>query len=284
MSYSAATSPEATAPRKRPIGVFDSGVGGLSVLNEIRRELPGENLIYYADSANCPYGTKTPEKLRSLTSEIAHFLTAREAKLIVVACNTASVAALAHLRATFALPFVGVVPAVKPAAQATRARRVAVLATPATFQGALFEDLVRDFAAEVQIIRQVCPGLVELVERGVTDGPEAQSLLGQYLAPGLAEAADTVVLGCTHYPHLRPAIERIVGPDVQVIDSGAAVARQVRRVLERESLLAAGGGAGGAIYYTSGSDLLEFGRIVASLTGEEQPDVRRASAEDPMTV
>ena len=284
MTEDRSPAPDERASREGPIGIFDSGVGGLSVLNEIRRVLPDEHLVYFADTAHCPYGSRTPAELRDLTEGIATFLFAREAKLIVVACNTASVAALAHLRATFSRPFVGVVPAVKPAALASRVRRVAVLATPATFQGALFDDLVRDFAADVQIVRQVCPGLVEIVESGDTDGAEAERLLRQYLAPGLAEAVDAVVLGCTHFPHLRPLVERIVGPAIQVIDSGAAVARQVGRVLERDGLLRRGGEPSGTTYYTSGDDLVAFGRVVGRLTGEAAPDVRRAGSEERPTV
>lgn len=259
----------------RPIGIFDSGVGGLSILNEIRRELPSEHIIYYADSANCPYGSRSRAELQRLAVRVVRFLLERGAKLIVVACNTASVAALAHLRDTFAVPFVGVVPAVKPAALATQVARVAVLATPATFQGALFDELVQTFAADVRVIRQVCPGLVELVERGETSGPQAEAMLREYLAPALAESVDTIVLGCTHYPHLRPLVEEIVGPSIQVLDSGAAVARQVRRVLEREVLTRKGSAPGSAIYYTSGDDLAGYSAVVASLTGEAAPEARR---------
>jgi glutamate racemase len=271
--------PAARPSGTRPIGIFDSGVGGLSILNEIRRELPAESLVYYADSAHCPYGSRTREELQVLAADVTRFLVGRGAKIVVVACNTASVAALAHLRATFAVPFVGVVPAVKPAALASRSNRVAVLATPATFQGVMFEELVETFAADVRVIRQVCPGLVELVERGVTTGPEVETRLRAYLQPALDEVVDTVVLGCTHYPHLRPVVESIVGPEVRVIDSGAAVARQVRRICERDGLLAPEGNQPTVTYYTSGDDLMGFRDVVKRLANDANPAVRRALSE-----
>jgi glutamate racemase len=259
----------------RPVGVFDSGMGGLSILREIRRQLPGEHLLYYADTANCPYGAKSKLELQALATRIAGFLVERGAKLVVVACNTASVAALPVLRATFPVPFVGVVPAVKPAALASRAHRVAVLATPATFQGEMFDDLVRSFASDVQVVRQVCPGLVELVEQGAIDGPEARELLQRYLQPAVEAAVDTVVLGCTHYPFLRPLVEEIVGPGVRVIDSGEAVARQVGRVLDARGLRRQGG-PGQVTFYTSADAPEALRPVFARLSGEESSVVLRA--------
>ena len=266
------------ASDERPIGVFDSGVGGLSVLREIRRQLPAENSIYLADTANCPYGSKSKAELQALALRNAEFLLEQGAKLVVVACNTASVAALPALRATFAVPFVGLVPAVKPAALATRTRRVAVLATPATFQGEMFADLVRDFAADVEVIQQVCPGLVELVERGVTDGPEARALLERYLQPALDASVDAIVLGCTHYPFLRPVIEEIAGPRVRVLDSGEAVARQVCRVLDRQGIRRRPeAGRGQTTFYSSSPDVGRLRPVFEKLTGEPEPRILFAS-------
>ena len=252
----------------RPIGVFDSGFGGLSILRETRTLLPAEDILYFADTAHCPYGSRSREEIQRLSLGIASFLTGRGAKLIVVACNTASVAAVRLLRLSFPVPFVRVVPAVKPAAEKTRTGRVAVLATPAMFQGEMFEDLVRDFAANVEVVRQVCPGLVELVEAGKTEGPEVETLLREYLRPAQEAGVDTVVLGCTHYPFLRPVVESIVGPGVQVIDTGAAVARQVSRVLDEHGLRRHTRGSGRCTFYTSSSDLKRLRPIFARLSGE----------------
>jgi len=275
--YSALGTEHRADPATGPIGVFDSGLGGLSVLREVRRLLPDEDLIYFADSANCPYGTRPKAELRALAMRIVVFLVARRAKLIVVACNTASVAALPALRASFPVPFVGVVPAVKPAVALSRTHRVAVLATPATFQGEMFADLLRNFATGCEVIEQVCPGLVELVERGETDGPEVQRLLAKYLRPALEAKADTVVLGCTHYPFLRPVVESIVGPGVCVVDSGEAVARQVARVLDRDGLRRAALAGSQLVYYTSSSDLPRAADAIARLTGDPQPRVHYAN-------
>jgi glutamate racemase len=256
----------------RPIGIFDSGVGGLSVMREIRQVLPGEELIYFADSGHCPYGTKTREEIQRLSHKIADFLLRQGAKLIVVACNTASVTSLAYLRATFPVPFVGMVPAVKPAASRSKSRRVGIMATDATFQGSIFYDLVQRFAADSQVVRQVCPGLVPAVEKGEVDTPETKKLLEEYTAPLIAANVDTVVLGCTHYVFLRPAIEEMLGPDVMVIDSGSAVARQVARVLEEKNMSNQSGATGSVSYFTTG-DPREATNIITTLIGEEHPRV-----------
>ncbi len=257
------------SPTHRPIGVFDSGFGGLSILREIRKRLPAEEILYFADTAHCPYGSRSREEIQRLALGIARHLIDRGAKLIVVACNTASVAAVSLLRATYpTTPFVRVVPAVKPAAEKTRTGRVAVLATPAMFQGEMFEDLIRDFAANVDVVRQVCPGLVELVEAGNTEGPEVEALLRDYLRPAQEAGADAVVLGCTHYPFLRPTVESIVGPGVQVIDTGAAVARQVGRVLDERGLRRQSAGRGGCTFFTSSPDVERLRPIFARLSGE----------------
>jgi glutamate racemase len=215
-----------------PIGVFDSGVGGLSVLKAIRQQLPHEKIIYIADQTHVPYGSRPLEEVRAFSEAITRFLLSEGAKLIVVACNTASAAALIWLRQTFPeVPFVGMEPAVKPAAETTQSGIVGVLATPATFQGALYTSVLERFAQGVRIIQDTCPGLVAQIEAGKLAGLESRAILESALKPMLAEGIDTVVLGCTHYPFVIPVIEEIAGSKVRVIDPAPAVARQTRRVL-----------------------------------------------------
>lgn len=228
---------------KPGIGVFDSGVGGLSVLRELRRELPGARVLYYADSAYCPYGARSQADIRARATVITDTLLEADCRLIVVACNTATIAAMEQLRASYPLPFVGMEPAIKPAVAATRSGTVGVLATGAALAGEKFLRLLAEHTTSVRVLTQPCPGLVECVECGELDGPNVQSLLSSYLDPLLAAGADTLVLGCTHYPFLRPAIQRIAGPSVTLLDTGAAVARQVRRVAEREGLDCSGSGS-----------------------------------------
>jgi glutamate racemase len=219
------------------IGLFDSGVGGLSVLREIRKQFPAEPLLFLADQAHVPYGPRPLEQVRGYAVEITRYLLGQGAGLIVVACNTASAAALHHLRETFpGVPFVGMEPAVKPAAETSQSRRVGVLATPATFQGALYASVVERFAQDVRLLQHTCPGLVGQIEAGRLDTPKTRRILQEALLPMLAEGIDTVVLGCTHYPFVIPLIEQIVGPAVRVIDPAPAVARQVGRMLEAYAL------------------------------------------------
>ncbi len=237
----------------RPIAVFDSGVGGLSVLREVRRLLPAEDLLYLADQAHVPYGPRDPDEVRRLCEGITRFCLARDAKLVVVACNTASGAALHHLRAVFPqVPFVGMEPAVKPAAQASRTGAVGVLATPGTFQGQPFCRVVERFAQGVRVCVATCPGLVEAVERGETGGPEVWRIVAAAVAPLLEERIDALVLGCTHFPFALETIRAVCGPGVEVIDPAPAVARQVRRVLEDRGLPAAGTREGSARWVTTG--------------------------------
>ncbi len=236
------------------IGIFDSGVGGLSVTREIMAQLPGQPFIYLADQANAPYGQRTLAEIRILAGGITRFLLAKGAAMIVVACNTASAAALHWLRAQFpAVPFVGMEPAVKPAAARTRTGHVGVIATPATFQGELFASLMDRYANNVTVHTQVCPELVPLVEAGEVDSPRARATVHAYLAPLLAAGIDELVLGCTHYPFLAPLIAAEVGPGVEVIDPAPAVARQVGRVLAQHGWLADRPGPGARHFYTTGS-------------------------------
>jgi len=213
------------------IGVFDSGVGGLSVLREIRAELPQADLLYVADRARAPYGPRELAQVQEFAHEIVVWLIDRGATTLVVACNTASAAALDELRLTHPyLPIVGMEPAVKPAAAATTSGVIAVFATAATFQGRLFESVVSRFTEGVTVIPRACPEWVVQVETGVVDGFEVEDLVAAVVASVVAEGADTLVLGCTHFSFLRPTIERVAGPDVIVIDPAAAVARQTSRV------------------------------------------------------
>ncbi len=220
-----------------PIGVFDSGAGGLTILSALREELPHEHYIYIGDTAHCPYGVRSDADIIALTTNACRFLIEQHVKLLVIACNTASQAALSALRATFALPFVGVVPAVKPAAQATRRGRIGIAATNQAVKAAYLRHLIDNFADGVQVYAVGCPELVTLVERGELDGPQVEETLQHALFPLLSQDVDVIVLGCTHFPAMRPAIERVAGSHVQIIDSGKAIARRTRAVLEAEQAL-----------------------------------------------
>lgn len=225
--------------RTDPIGVFDSGVGGLSVLRAIRRELPAEQIIFLGDQIHVPYGSRHLEEVRQFSERITRFLIGKGAKLIVVACNTASAAALHTLRGLFPqMPFVGMEPAVKPAAAQTQSGVVGVLATPATFQGELYASVVERFASDVKVLQSTCPGLVQQIEDGLLEAAETRSILEDALTPMMLQKIDTIVLGCTHYPFVIPLIQSIAGPHVNVIDPAPAVARQVRRLLAANEILA----------------------------------------------
>jgi glutamate racemase len=246
--------------------MFDSGLGGLSVLRELVRLSPGADVVYVADSANVPYGTKSPAFIRERSLAIARYLVeAHQARAIVVACNTATTHAVAALREAFpGVPIVGMEPALKPAAAATHSGVVGVLATPATLEGERFIDLAQRYTDGIELLTQPSPGLVECVESGDVSGPEAERLLRLYTGPMLARGADTIVLGCTHYPFLRDAIRDVVGPDVALIDTGAAVARQTVRVLGDATGAGASNGAGRITYYSSG-DVAAARRAIATL-------------------
>lgn len=240
--------------RSRPVGLFDSGVGGLSVLRAIRQQMPEEPILYFGDQIHIPYGPRSLEQVRDFSEGITRFLITRGAKLIVLACNTASAAALAHLRIRFpSVDFVGMEPAVKPAAEHTETGVVGVLATPATFQGALFASVVERFAGDVQLLTDTCPGLVQQVEAGELDGAVTREILRAALLPMLARNIDTVVLGCTHYPFVIDAIEDIVGANVRVIDPAPAIARQVLRLLEARDLRSPSQHRGQLEFFTSGN-------------------------------
>lgn len=222
-----------------PIGIFDSGIGGLTVANAIVDLLPAEKLVYVGDTAHVPYGGKPAELIQEYCRDITRFLLEQQCKAIVVACNTATAAALHHLRALWPeVPFVGMEPAVKPAAQATRSGVVGVLATRGTFSSERYAALMHRYAANVKVLQDPCSGLVELIEAGKTEAPETESFLRQVLEPMLSQNADTFVLGCTHYPLVRTLIERVAGPQACIIDPAPAVARQLATVLQDHRLAA----------------------------------------------
>ncbi|MEW8014069.1 MAG: glutamate racemase [Candidatus Sedimenticola endophacoides] len=235
-----------------PIGVFDSGIGGLSVLRHLHRLLPCEDLIYVADSAHAPYGDRSPHEIQARAEEITRFLTGQGCKLVVMACNTATAAAAGTVRAASPVPVIGVEPGVKPAAMATRNGVVGILATRGTLQSAKYGHLVNRFGREITLISQICDGLADQVEAGQTTSPATRSLLRRYLAPIMERGADTLALGCTHYPFLIPLIREILGPGVTIIDTGGAVARQALRQLREENLHPDTQRHGGLSVFTSG--------------------------------
>jgi glutamate racemase len=239
---------------QRPIGIFDSGVGGLSVLQEVRHQLPAEDLIYIADQAHVPYGIRSRDDVLAYSESIVRYLLNQQAKLIIIACNTASAVALKYLRKNYpAIPFVGMEPAVKPAAEGTSTGVVGVLATPATFQGALYASTVERFAKGVKILQDTCPGLVEQIEDGLIEHPRTREILENALQPMIQEDVDEIVMGCTHYPFVIPIIKEIVGEDIQVIDPAPAVARQAGRLLTEYDLMNLGQDSGKIQFITTGN-------------------------------
>lgn len=261
-----------TDPTAPAIGVFDSGVGGLSVLRAIRQQHPEQSVIYFADQAHVPYGSRLLEEVRSFSEGITRFLLEQGARLVVVACNTASAAALHSLRAIFPeMPFVGMEPAVKPAAEGTQTGVVGVLATPATFQGALYASVVERFANGVVILQDTCPGLVKEIEAGRLDGERTRAILERALHPMLAQGVDTIVMGCTHYPFVIPLIEEIIrnypgSQDVRVIDPAPAIARQTGRMALAHGLCA-NEQPGAVVRYITSGQPEAFKRLLPGLMG-----------------
>ncbi|MHB8685203.1 MAG: glutamate racemase [Dehalococcoidia bacterium] len=237
-----------------PIGMFDSGVGGLTVLIETLRLLPGEDILYYADSAYFPYGSRPSEQIRERAAAVTRILLDRGARLIVVACNTATSAAIGYLRETFDVPFVGMEPALKPAARRTLAGKVALLVTPQTARGPKLAALIDRYGAEVAVQTIPAPDLAERVEAGAIDDPQTRALVRAYVAPVRASGADVLALGCTHYAFLRPMIEEEAGDGVLVIEPSAAVARQVVRVLDGLGPRDRRASGGRVLYLTSGDE------------------------------
>ena len=216
-----------------PVGIFDSGLGGLSVWKEVVKLLPHCSTVYVSDNAYCPYGPRPAEEVIERTKVISRFIIQERCSVIVVACNTATAAAIDALRQTFSIPFVGMEPAVKPAVLHSKSGVVGVLATRGTFKGRLYQETTHRFAADVQVLEQVGDGLVELIEQGLTNAPQTLQLLRTYIEPMMEAGADHLVLGCTHYPFLIPAIRSITGERMAIIDPAPAVARQLCAVLEQ---------------------------------------------------
>ena len=231
-----------SAGADRPVGFFDSGVGGRCVLDAFRRLCPGEETVYIADTAHCPYGNRPQEEIIRLSEDCVRRLLGRGCKLVVVACNTATAAAIDFLRGTHPeVPFVGMEPALKPAVRTTRTGVVGVLATAGTFRGRLYRGTKERYAGGVRVISVVADEFVEFVERGETEGSGVEKAVRARIEPLLEAGADRIVLGCTHFPHLRPVIERVCDGRAEVLDSSEAVARQARRVLASHGLLRSGG-------------------------------------------
>lgn len=223
-------------PKQKPIGIFDSGAGGLSVLKELVKILPHESFIYFADSANCPYGSKPHDKIIELSDCITRFLIEQHCKTIVVACNTATAAAIDHLRETFDLPFIGMEPAIKPASLNTKTKSIGVLATAGTFKGRLYIETSQKYASDVNVCYQIGEGLVELVETGRANSKEAEVLLKKYIEPMVECNIDHLVLGCTHYPFLKPVLRKILPKGIVIIDPAPAVAKQTSKILQEFNL------------------------------------------------
>jgi len=228
--------------RNSPIGIFDSGVGGLSVLYALRELLPNEDIIYVADQAYAPYGKRSKTEIQSRASAMSTWLVEQGCKLIVVACNTATPNAITQLRETFSVPFVGIEPAIKPAALGSTTGVVGVLATEGTLSSELFQTTAQDHAKDIEVITQVGHGLVDLVEAGKATSVEAKVQLQQALAPMLEKPIDHLVLGCTHYPFLQKTLQDILPKNVRIVDCGKAVAKQTHRLLDQHQLLQNGNG------------------------------------------
>jgi glutamate racemase len=235
-----------------PLGIFDSGVGGVSVLQWVRRLLPSEDLIYVADKGYAPYGNTSSAYVQDRAVHITRFLLEKRVKAVVVACNTATVTAIATLRSMFPVPFIGIEPGVRPALNATRSGVIGVIATTETLKSPSFNALIQRFCRDIRVEVQACPGLMEQVESMAFTTPETRILLGRYLTPLLEKGADTIVLGCTHYPFLVPLVREMAGQDIRIIETGEAVSRQVRHILTTMDLLTSRTEPGSTAFWTSG--------------------------------
>ena len=252
---------------RRPIGIFDSGVGGLSVAREIRRALPEQDLLYVADTAYCPYGDRPLEEVRRRALAVGRYVEGAGAKLVVAACNTASGAALEQLRQALAIPVVGLEPAVKTGASLTRNGKVGVMATAGTLASARYETLVREHARGVQVIPRPCPGLADLIEEGLFDGDRLRARLEDLSEPLRRAGVDTVVLGCTHYAFVSGPLARVFGPEVRLVDSAPAIARRTEQILREQGDAARDGG--GAFTVLTTGDPRKVAPVVARLWGAE---------------
>ncbi len=260
-------STQAIKPSERPIAVFDSGVGGISVLKHIHALLPHEQLLYVADSKYAPYGSKSSVEIQSRCVEIADFLIEKGAKVLVVACNTATAAAIDAMREKYTLPIIGMEPAVKPAAEASKNGIIGVLATTGTLKSAQFAALLETYGRNVEVVTQACVGLVECIERGELNTANTRALIQQYCAPLLAAGADTIVLGCTHYPFVREVIADVVGKDIALIDTGVAVANQLKHRLVEADLLSVKSQVEKVTFWTN-SEAANAKQVIAQLWGQ----------------
>ena len=259
-----------TQEQNAPIGVFDSGVGGLSVAAHILNAMPSEKLVYIADSAYLPYGEKTTAEIKARSLLLTSYLVSRKIKTLVIACNTATAAAIECLRNCYNFPIIGMEPAIKPAVSLTRNGIIGVLATTGTLNSEKFYRLQLTYGQNAEIITQACPGLVELIEAGRLNDTETEELASNYLGNLLAAGADTIVLGCTHFPFLLPLFRRLAGPDIQIVDTGIPVSRQVKRQLEARSLCTTSKKQGGLEILTTGE--VENTRThIAKLWGKPVP-------------
>lgn len=261
-----------------PLGVFDSGIGGLTVAHALFECLPHESVIYFGDTARVPYGPKSPETVRRYSGEILDFLVRRGVKMVVVACNTSTAHALDFLRSRSPVPVQGVIePGARAAAAATRAGRIGVIGTVGTVASGAYERAIKGIRPEVTVVSRACPLFVPLVEEGWFDHPATELVAREYLQPLKDQGVDVLVLGCTHYPLLKPLLSRVMGPDVTLIDSAAETARTVRLELESRGLLAPPGAAGSpAHHFVVSDDEPHFRRVGARFLGERLQDVELA--------
>ncbi len=237
---------------KNPIGIFDSGVGGLTVWNELNKNLPHESFIYLADSENCPYGEKSQDEIINLSKQNTEFLLSKKCKLIIVACNTATAAAIETLREIYPIPFVGMEPAIKPAALNTKTGTIGVLATKGTFKGQLFKETSAKYTNKIDTLAQIGDGLVQLVERNEIDSTEARTLISKYLTPMIEKGADKIVLGCTHYPFFKNIIADIIPSNIEIIDPAPAIASRTIDILKGKQVLN-NNRSGKTAFYTNGN-------------------------------
>lgn len=237
---------------KQPIGIFDSGVGGLSVWKELVKVLPNESVIYFADNKHCPYGPKSKDEIIKLASKVVDFLIEKQCKIIIVACNTATAAAIDFLRANYSIPFIGMEPAVKPAALNTKTKSIAVLATEGTFNGKLYLETSRKFASDVELNIKVGDKLVDIVEKGLINTEETKAHIAELVKPLIKKNIDHLVLGCTHYPLLIRVLKEVLPENVTIIDPAPAVIMQAQRVLKKNNLLNDSLAEPSYVFYASG--------------------------------
>lgn len=256
---------------QKPVGIFDSGLGGLSILNAIRKRMPYESFVYFADSAFCPYGSRSVKEVQYRSQLITDFLLKEKAKIIVVACNTATASAIDMLRETYSVPFIGIEPAIKQAAMHTESGKVGVLATKNTLQGRLFKETSAKFAFNKDVFIQVGNGLVEIVEEDKIESEESEFLLKKYINPMIKAGVDQIVLGCTHYPFLIPKIKEIIPSNIYIHDPSPAVAKQTEKVLKQFKLQATQQLKCQDKFYTTGN--IEYLKSMVSRLGFKEESV-----------